>query len=169
MKNGFTLLELLIVIAIVGMAITMGAPSYRSVIQNHRADVAIQQVYRAICLAKSEAIKRNQMVTLCPSNDGKSCNQDWSKGYLLFVDLKENGILDSDDIILNFYKALNKNDMLKWKDFQNKSFLQITPMGTTNYQNGSFNYCIKGLNSSRALIINTIGRMRFEIKDGFVC
>ena len=47
--------------------------------------VASSQLLRAMNLARSEAIMRNESVTLWKSHDQKTCGGEWQEGYLIFV------------------------------------------------------------------------------------
>ena len=83
MNRGLTLVELLVVIAITGIIAVIAIPSYLSLTQNNRIIGTTQQLYYALQLAKSEAIKRNATVYFSyttganwcyGANTGSACN-----------------------------------------------------------------------------------------------
>lgn len=88
-ESGITAMELLLVIAILGIVLAIATPYLGDLIQRNRlvADASIFVV--DLAFARSEAIKRRQPVTLCSSNDGITCtgSSDWSGGWLIFSDV----------------------------------------------------------------------------------
>lgn len=66
MKNsrGFTLLEVLVVIGLIGILATIAIPSYISWLPNYRLKGAARDLYSAAMKAKGEAVKRNQNCAL---------------------------------------------------------------------------------------------------------
>lgn len=97
--SGFTLIELLVTIAVVAILATLAVPSFQGVMMRNRAASEANQVLSLLMLARSEAIKRNTSVSLCPSPDGEKCDPDqaWADGIMLFVDdeVVGNGVRDS--------------------------------------------------------------------------
>jgi type IV fimbrial biogenesis protein FimT len=72
--SGFTLTELMITLAIVGILITVGVPSMQNFIQGNRLIAASNELLSALNIARSEAIKLNAQVSLCESNNGSTCS-----------------------------------------------------------------------------------------------
>jgi type IV fimbrial biogenesis protein FimT len=78
--SGFTLIELVVVITIIGLAITLATPSWDVVSQKRKLTNATEQVASLLVVAQSEAQKRNQAVSLAFSRSG---NQNWCIGAVL--------------------------------------------------------------------------------------
>ena len=95
-QSGFTVLELMIVIALLAILTVIAVPSFRSAIQNNRITAQTNDLITAFQLARSEAVKRGRPVSVCASDviqaeiDGTDpvCDTsgDWSQGWLAFVD-----------------------------------------------------------------------------------
>ena len=73
--RGFTLIELLTVVAITAILSTMAAPAFKSLVAGQRARLTSTDLYAALVLARSEAIKRDTQVTLQPVGAG------WQAGW----------------------------------------------------------------------------------------
>lgn len=74
-RNGFSLLELLVVIVIMGVMAAVGAPSLVSMLSSVRVKGATSKLHVALLMARSEAIKRNAVVTIVPNTAG------WAEGW----------------------------------------------------------------------------------------
>ena len=89
-QRGFTLLELMIVVLLLVIVTAISLPSFKQQIDQGKAAAAADDVLNALRAARSEAIKRGGFITLCASDDGSSCSNDWTKGYILVVDQAAN-------------------------------------------------------------------------------
>ena len=140
----------------------VGVPVYHSLIAKVRADATVTQLYRAVYLARSEAIKRNVVVTLCSSQDHYNCSGDWKGGYLVFVDQRSDGRVDAEDIVIKTFSAIKGDGYIVWKSFPRRNYLQMSPQGFTNNQNGTFYYYPEknSENYTRSLIVSKTGRVR---------
>ena len=159
---GFTLLELLIVLIIVAIMCGIGFPAYQHLMAKVRADAAIFRLYRAIQLTRSEAIKHNAIATICPSSDQHHCIGKWQDGYLIFIDQRGDGQIDPEDKIIKIFPALQGKGSIVWKSFPKHNYLQMTPQGFPNNQNGTFYYTAAHNLYKIDLIINKTGRLRIQ-------
>lgn len=73
---GFTLPELMAVVAIIGILAAVAVPSMSELIENQRARGATSDLFAAISRARSEALKRNAEVTISAPDSGK-----WESGW----------------------------------------------------------------------------------------
>jgi len=106
--GGFTLIELMITIALAGILMTVAAPSMTRMIGANR----VQAEVSGFVTARSEAIKEGQPVSVCASTDGSTClaANTWQKGWIVFPDPNGNGTVDSGEAALRARPALRGND-----------------------------------------------------------
>jgi type IV fimbrial biogenesis protein FimT len=83
--RGFTMLELLVVVAIAALLFAIGVPTFRNASLGARLSAAANNLLASIQLARSEAIKRNLAVTVCASSDGATCagGGGWEQGWIV--------------------------------------------------------------------------------------
>lgn len=84
--RGFTIIELMITVAIAAIAIGITMPSFQAQIRNSQSIALGEDFASAINFARSEAVKRATRVSLCASDDGISCGGAWTDGFIAFVD-----------------------------------------------------------------------------------
>src|ERR1700689_422321 len=84
--SGFTLLEMVIVLAIVGILSTIALPAMINAIASVRISGEINSLLGGLNFARSEAIKRGQTVSVCPAN-GAACaaSTAFSSGWLVVL------------------------------------------------------------------------------------
>ncbi len=104
---GFTLLELMVSMALMVILISIGVPNFTSFIKDNRLRAVTNSFVMDVNFARSEAIKRGTQVFLCRSADPQastpSCggsSNDWSTGWLLFASEDSNSVYDSGTDIL---------------------------------------------------------------------
>ncbi|MCB1648718.1 MAG: GspH/FimT family protein [Pseudomonadales bacterium] len=161
-KSGYTLVELLIVLLLLGLLMNQGLPPLRQWQQGRQADIVMDTLISQLALARSEAAALNRSVTLCPSRDGLRCGGDWSLGSLLFVDRNGDRVLNQDDRVLRVRSGDAPPGSLRWRAFGNRQAVQIDARGFLRYQSGNFTYCDPSGEPTlhRQLVVNAAGRAR---------
>lgn len=83
---GYSLYELLVTTSLLAVLLTIGIPSFGSMLARQRQLVEVNALFHAIHLARKESIMRRKVVSICPSIDGVQCleEKDWSSGWLMF-------------------------------------------------------------------------------------
>src|SRR5215467_4188143 len=83
----FTLIELLIALAVVGILVATAAPNARAFLAAAALRERSEALMRSLSVARSEAIKRGMRVDVCPSVDREHCASSaaWEAGWLTFV------------------------------------------------------------------------------------
>ena len=90
-QTGFTLVELMITVALLGILLAAAAPNFDSALNSSRLAGVANELTGAVNVARAEAIRRNQRVALCRSADGAACAEsgNWT-GWMVFVDADSN-------------------------------------------------------------------------------
>ncbi len=68
LRRGFTVIELVVAMAITAILVAIAGPSFVDLIAAQRVKTATFDFYAALALARSEAIKRNTVVDIAPRN-----------------------------------------------------------------------------------------------------
>ena len=107
-QTGFTLAELLTVIAIVGILMGIGVPSYRYVTNSYRMSAEVNGLLGDVQFARGEAIKEGLPVTLCVSRDAQTCDAGsttFQEGWIVFSDTNGNATVDPGETVLRVQNA----------------------------------------------------------------
>lgn len=86
--GGFSLLELMITITVVAVLLAIAVPSFRDVIRRNQLSSASNELLAALSYARTEAITRGQLVSMCPSADGTACTVNgkaYEPGWLIYT------------------------------------------------------------------------------------
>ena len=96
--NGFTVIELMITIVIAAILMTVAIPSFLKTIQNNQITTQANELFTSLSIARAEAIKQGDSVTVCSSTDQASCagSTDWKTGWIVFTDNDGDRTIDDD-------------------------------------------------------------------------
>lgn len=164
-SRGMTVLELMISMAILAIVSTLAVPGFSSLHHNAGRTAAVNSFIHALYLARSEAIKRGTVVSLCKSTDGQTCLNrapEWSGGWMVFVnhDRDDPPVRDDDEPVLSVYQGWPgghiTSNRIAW------SFRAYTQAVV----NGTLVFCDpRGSAEARAIIISHTGRPRVAQRD----
>jgi type IV fimbrial biogenesis protein FimT len=162
---GFTLLDLLIAIAIGAVLVLMAVPSYRAWIADIELRDRVEALVNALSLARAEAIKRDARVNLCHSADGAQCaaTGSWETGWLIYADANHNGDLDADETVIRVEGPARSGITVQGNrpvaDYVSYTGLGHTRMINGALQMGTFAICRAGHNAVDVVLANG-GRVR---------
>lgn len=145
---GFTLLELMVTVAILAIVAALAAPSFAAMFKTNRARSVASELMAALSLARSEAVRRGQAVTICKSRDGSSCGgsgTQWDNGWIVFVN--ENAqtegspaVRDSGELLLQARRNLPAGVTVRPNN-NLANYLSYSRTGLAS-QRGSFAVCV---------------------------
>lgn len=135
--SGFTLLELMILIAIIGVVTTIGVPSYRSMLVTNEIVDTVNSLQASMKLARSEAVSRGKNAIVCSSVNSDSagaatCSQvdgNWDQGWIVGIDLDGDGNIKEVD-----------GELLWVHKMEDATQITITPFNTAFNQQVTYNY-----------------------------
>ncbi|MBE0359806.1 MULTISPECIES: GspH/FimT family pseudopilin [Pseudoalteromonas] len=176
-KHGFTLLELMVTVAIVGIVASIALWSSSNMLEENRAENFLLELKRNVSYARSQAASSDEIVIVCPvqfnalkRNDQQlSCRSNWDKNKIIIVFIdKINSKEDRDknkvsynspgDSLLRVMEKIGPNDKLKYTG--NESMLRFNTSGRITTKPGDFVYCPNsgsGSENVKALTITQSG------------
>lgn len=111
-SRGFTLIELIITIALVAVILGLGVPSLTGMLRDNAIVAITNELVADLQFARSEAIKRNQPVSICRANTAQTaCVADalWENGWLVFPEsVTVNGQLDAGETIIRTHNGVTE-------------------------------------------------------------
>ncbi|WP_158269636.1 GspH/FimT family pseudopilin [Desulfonatronum sp. SC1] len=166
--SGLSIIEVLVVVAIISIIAAMGIPSLQYFVHRTRISTTADEFVSTLSFARSEAIKRGHRVTVCKSADGEDCteNGDWEQGWIVFLDPANPDDFEDSGLILRYHGALAKGmTMTGDNDSGNKTnvsdYVSYVAGGATQLsQDGTIRLC--GWNRGVNFDVAVSGRVRME-------
>jgi len=122
-QSGFTLLELMIVIAMMGVLMAVGVPSFKAMLTTNEMADTTNELMLSLRKARATAISSGRNTIVCSSTDGVTCSEaagNWNQGWLVMVDRNIDG------------SYIAANDELLWvHELKSNTTITITPSPTT--------------------------------------
>jgi type IV fimbrial biogenesis protein FimT len=158
--RGLTLPELVFTLAICMGILGWSVPAFRDIRRNSARTTEVNRLVHDVYLARSEAIKRNGVVSLCPSLDRETCaatGTPWSHGWIVFVNLDRDSpaVREPGEPLLSVHEPWTGGTTTA-----NRSTLSFRPFGQVGVT-ATFTFCDdRGSRAARAVIISQTGRPR---------
>ena len=151
--NAFTLIELMVTLALVGILATIALPGMSNFIKNERLTTSINSLLSYLQYARSEAILRHSQITVCASNDQATCSGNWVDGWIVTVTNADDSVT-----ILKIRQALRGNVTLSSSGGTEVIFDR---RGFSPASESIFAVCDdRGISNLKSISISKTGRVR---------
>jgi len=104
-QNGFTLIELIVTMAMAAIVLSFGVPTFRGVIADNGMVADANRFVVSVNVARSSAVKYQRDATICASTTWNQATptctggSDWSEGWIVYVDKDRDGAVDADEVV----------------------------------------------------------------------
>ena len=165
---GFTIIELMLTVAVAAVILTLGVPSFQGLMERNQLTTNINRFISSLALARSEAIKRNQRVVVCPSSDGAACSNagGYDNGWIIFVDANNNNARNDGEELLWEGESIPTNMTLRGTNAYNTAIPYMPSGRLATGIAGSVRLCkSNNTNKARAITLIQSGRVRLADHD----
>lgn len=137
--RGFTLVELVITLALVAILAGIAAPSLTHLIATTRHSGVINDTHRMFALARSYAVHKKTLTTICPLSPALKCTNDWNGSVSVFPD--KNNDKQPDDAHIHQTFKLTKGHSRIYSRTAGRGYFQLSPNGMSHGTMGSLFAC----------------------------
>ena len=170
-SDGFSLVELLASVAIIGILLTLGVPSLARFAADAQLRAQSSAFSVALARARLRAVETAAVVTVCPSPDATTCQPgtDWSAGWLVFDDGQRAGQPGPAGGVLE--AAVLDSRRLLLTSTSGRRTIRFRADGSSAGSNVTFTLCDpRHPGVGRQLVINNVGRLRSgPLPPGWAC
>lgn len=157
-NKGFTLVEVIVAIAVIAILSAIALPSLNNFMVKMRVDNEVSEMQRLLLTARNMAINTGKNTTVCPLSNGV-CTANWDDEISVFTngsnDTATNNSFAAPDELIRVKGAIRDGDQLQ---FGNISVI-YSASGQLITASGTFSYCPKGEDDeSRGIDLSISGR-----------
>lgn len=164
--RGLTMVELAIVIAILAVLTAIALPGFTGLLERQRITTTLHLLSAQFAQARSTAIVRHEVVSVCPSRGDGRCRDDgdWSEGWLLYRDPGRQGQPTAPADILREERR-RPHAGLRLSSSEGRPQLRYLPDGRSAGSNLRVRVCLRGRLRGE-VVVNNLGRVRSRRADG---
>lgn len=158
---GFTLVELLVSMAVLAVLLAVGVPSFAGLMRQWRLESVVNNLTGDLRLARSTATRASRPVVVCAQDGGGHCSgkETWGQGWLVFIDVDNNRAVDAGDTVVAQRGAQAGISSVSLSGID-KDQIRFRPNGTLNGLSVTVSVQTAGTDSKQQdLVLNHIGRL----------
>ena len=177
--HGFTLIEMMVTIAIAVVLLTLGVPSMKSMIERNAIANQVNAFIGSVITARSEAIKRNAPVVVCRSDNAEtssspscaSSGTDWKGGWIVFLDRDDDKKFDASkgDVLLRVQGNFSNSGGIEQKTPLKKLQFRNTGLLSSGASQFTFNTVALTSDQQRRVCVSFTGRTRLIDNSTDIC
>ncbi len=157
---GLTLIDLLVVIAVLAVIVSMASP-VTNWIAKQQLRSAHSELLLAINYARFLALSTGRPVTLCALHGSNKCQNPWQGELTVFTDPNRALGLDESAEVHRVIQVSDSVDV-QWRGMNPNHSIRFAPTGLTFVSNGTFTITHKAIAEPKRIIVNRQGRARTE-------
>lgn len=157
---GLSLIQLLLALGLLAALATLALPGFQDVLDRARVDTMRMQLLSAFAAARSTAISRRHAVSVCASEDGRQCSQDWGSGWLIYRDHRQQDQPAGADDVLH-YQPGQRARGVHASATSGRPYLRYGANGRSLGSNLTIALCVRGERRGE-VIVNNHGRARSQ-------
>jgi type IV fimbrial biogenesis protein FimT len=158
--HGFTIIELMICIAIAAILCAVSAPALGSLIHGETTRASRNALVTSLNLARNMAASEQSRVVVCPSSDQRTCSDGawWQNGWIVFEDTNHDGQHAANERIIETVQTQNAMAILTSEARERVTYRAD---GTSPGTNLTFTFCDRsGANKASTVVVSNAGRAR---------
>jgi type IV fimbrial biogenesis protein FimT len=176
-QKAFTLIELMVTIAVMGVVMLIALPAYNQTVINNRSASTAEEFADALKYARAEAMKTSNTITLCPldkkdvaNETDDVCGTDWHTGWIVIKDtavlVTDAPVVADNDAILRRWPATDTK--MQYNFTPSRTYVRFASLGVLSRDKGTNNAEIiayfekcKGA-AARTITVGLSGLIRVE-------